>query len=50
MQAFRASLLRFADDGAALFDTDGLLVIGPDASGRKVVRAAGRIGADDQQA
>lgn len=41
MQAFRASLLRFADDGAALFEPDGLLVVGPDATGRKVVRAAG---------
>lgn len=41
MQAYRASLLRFADDGSALFDEDGLLVVGPDASGRKVVRAAG---------
>ena len=41
MQAFRASLLRFADDGEALFESDGLLVVGPDASGRKVVRAAG---------
>jgi guanine deaminase len=41
MQAFRASLLRFSDDGAALFEPDGLLVIGPDASGRQAVRAAG---------
>lgn len=41
MQAFRASLLRFDSDGAALFDEDGLLVIGPDATGRRVVRAAG---------
>ncbi|MDO5626055.1 MAG: guanine deaminase [Pseudomonadota bacterium] len=36
MHAWRASLLRFADDGRALFDTDGLLVV---AQGR--VQAAG---------
>src|SRR3954469_25413480 len=41
MQAFRAALLRFADDGSALYDEDGLLVMGPDATGQKVVRAAG---------
>lgn len=41
MQAFRAALLSFADDGSARYETDGLLVVGPDASGRKVVRAAG---------
>jgi hypothetical protein len=44
MQAFRAALLRFADDGSALYDEDGLLVIGPGADGRKVVRAAGAYG------
>ncbi|HEX2546786.1 MAG TPA: guanine deaminase [Ramlibacter sp.] len=41
MQAFRAALLSFADDGSAHYEQDGLLVIGPDASGRKVIRAAG---------
>jgi guanine deaminase len=41
MNAYRAALLRFADDGSALYEEDGLLVIGPDATGRKVVRAAG---------
>jgi guanine deaminase len=41
MKAFRACLLRFADDGSALYDEDGLLVVGPDAQGRSVVRAAG---------
>ncbi|MET0311917.1 MAG: guanine deaminase [Burkholderiaceae bacterium] len=41
MRAYRSALLRFADDGAALYDEDGLLVIGPDAQGRQVVRAAG---------
>ncbi|RZJ24699.1 MAG: guanine deaminase [Haliea sp.] len=41
MKAYRASLLRFADDRSAVYDEDGLLVVGPDAAGRQVVRAAG---------
>jgi len=41
MKAYRASLLRFADDRSAVYDQDGLLVVGPDAQGREVVRAAG---------
>ncbi|MFD0668915.1 guanine deaminase [Ramlibacter sp. MAHUQ-53] len=41
MKAFRAALLRFNDDGAAVHDEDGLLVVGPDATGTQVVRAAG---------
>lgn len=41
MQAFRAALLSFADDGSAQYESDGLLVVGPDATGRQVVRAAG---------
>jgi guanine deaminase len=41
MKAYRAAVLRFADDGAALYEEDGLLVIGPDAQGRQVVRAVG---------
>jgi guanine deaminase len=41
MQAFRAALLSFADDGSAQYEQDGLLVVGPDAGGRKVIRAAG---------
>jgi guanine deaminase len=41
MQAFRASLLRFAEDRRAVYEEDGLLVVGPDATGRQVVRAAG---------
>ncbi|MBA3771835.1 MAG: guanine deaminase [Ramlibacter sp.] len=41
MRAFRAAILRFADDGAAVYDEDGLLVVGPDAAGRQVVRAVG---------
>ncbi len=45
MKAWRASLLRFDDDGQAVFETDGLLVTGPDASGRRVVLAAGSYGA-----
>src|SRR6478752_9383086 len=41
MQAYRGALLRFADDATALFESDGLLVVGPGADGRQVVRAAG---------
>jgi guanine deaminase len=41
MHAFRAALLSFADDGSARYEADGLLVVGPDAAGRQVVRAAG---------
>jgi guanine deaminase len=41
MQAYRAALLRFDDQGKALYDEDGLLVVGPGADGRKLVRAAG---------
>ena len=41
MKCYRAAILRFADDGSALYDEDGLLVIGPDAQGRQVVLAAG---------
>ena len=41
MHAYRAALLSFADDGSARYQEDGLLVVGPDASGRKVIRAAG---------
>jgi guanine deaminase len=29
MQAFRAALLRFADDGSAVYDADGFLLVGP---------------------
>ena len=35
-KAYRASLLRFDGDGRALYDTDGLLVVAPDAQGRPV--------------
>ena len=41
MQAFRAALLRFADDGRAVYDEDGFLLVGPGADGVKIVRAAG---------
>lgn len=41
MALFRAALLRFADDGSALYDSDGLLAIGPDAAGRQRIWAAG---------
>ncbi|MDD2713244.1 MAG: guanine deaminase [Simplicispira sp.] len=41
MHIYRSALLRFADDGRALYDEDGLLAIGPDATGRQRVLAAG---------
>lgn len=41
MPVYRSALLRFADDGHALYDEDGLLAIGPDAQGRQRVLAAG---------
>ena len=45
MKAYQASLLRFDEHGQAVYETDGLLVTGPDASGRRVVLAAGSFGA-----
>jgi guanine deaminase len=45
MKAYRSSLLWFAPAGdgpaRALFEEDGLLVVGPDATGRQVVQAIG---------
>ncbi|TFZ07357.1 guanine deaminase [Ramlibacter henchirensis] len=41
MKAYRAALLRFADDGSALYEEDGLLLIGPGTDGTRRVRAAG---------
>ncbi|MDO8457048.1 MAG: guanine deaminase [Burkholderiaceae bacterium] len=49
MQAYRARILRFATDKAplnsainsAIFEEDGLLVVGPNALGRPVVQAVG---------
>ncbi|MGJ7580083.1 guanine deaminase [Variovorax sp. RHLX14] len=40
-KAYRASLLRFDDEGRPLFDEDGLLVVAPDAEGRQRVLEAG---------
>lgn len=40
-KAYRASLLRFDPASHAVFDTDGLLVVGPNAAGVQVVQAAG---------
>ncbi|MDO9403043.1 MAG: guanine deaminase [Polaromonas sp.] len=45
MKAFRASLLYFKSAGQAVFEQDGLLVVGPDADGRQVVQAVGDYGA-----
>jgi guanine deaminase len=41
MKAYRAAILRFADDESAAYEEDGLLVVGPDAQGRQAVRAVG---------
>ena len=45
MKAYRAAILRFATDReprhAALYEEDGLLVVGPNAQGRQVVQAVG---------
>jgi guanine deaminase len=41
MIAYRAAILRFADDQTPVYESDGLLVVGPDAAGRRVVRAVG---------
>jgi guanine deaminase len=41
MKAYRAALLRFDEAGAPLYESDGLLVVGPDDRGRQVVRAVG---------
>ncbi|MBC7607980.1 MAG: guanine deaminase, partial [Polaromonas sp.] len=44
MKAYRASLLYFSDlqgSAQAIFEQDGLLVTGPDKSGRQVVQAIG---------
>jgi guanine deaminase len=41
MKAYRAAILRFDDQHRAQYDEDGLLVVGPDAQGRQVVRAVG---------
>lgn len=45
MKAYRAAILRFAPDReprlSAIFDEDGLLVVGPDAHGTQLVQAVG---------
>lgn len=41
MHLYRSALLRFADDGSALYDEDGLLAIERDGAGRARVTAAG---------
>ena len=41
MHIYRSALLRFDDQGAPLYDEDGLLAMAPDAEGRQRVRAAG---------
>ena len=41
MKAFRAAILRFADDRTAVYEEDGLLVVGPGGNGRPVVLAVG---------
>jgi len=41
MKAWRASLLYFPEPVQAVLETDGLLVVGPDAGGRQVVLAVG---------
>ena len=40
-QSYRAAILRFDADGQAVFDADGLLVVGPDGAGQPVVQAVG---------
>ena len=41
MRAWRAAVLRFDEKGRAIYDEDGLLLVGPDAQGKQVVRAVG---------
>lgn len=41
MKAYRAAILYFSGPAQAVLESDGLLVIGPDAQGRQVVQALG---------
>ncbi|APW38763.1 guanine deaminase [Rhodoferax koreense] len=41
MKAYRSAILRFAQDQSAIYEADGLLVVGPDAAGTQVVQAVG---------
>ncbi len=45
MKCYRAAILRFDAGHQAVYEQDGLLATGPDASGRDVVRAVGPYGA-----
>ena len=49
MHIYRSSLLRFNDDGQALYDEDGLLATAPGSDGRERVLAAGSWQALHQQ-
>lgn len=39
--SYRAAILRFDTDRQPVYEADGLLVVGPDATGRQVVQAVG---------
>ena len=41
MKAYRAAILHFSGPGQAVLESDGLLVVGPDARGVQVVQALG---------
>ena len=41
MKAYRASILYFSGPAEATLESDGLLVVGPNARGRQVVQAVG---------
>ena len=41
MKCYRAAILRFDADHNAVYEQDGLLAVGPDASGSEVVQAVG---------
>lgn len=41
MQAYRAAILYFSGPGQAVFESDGLLIVGPNSQGRQVVQALG---------
>jgi guanine deaminase len=41
MKAYRASVLYFSGPAQAVFESDGLLVVGPNAQGLQVVQAVG---------
>ena len=41
MKAYRAAILYFSEPAQAVLESDGLLVVGPNADGRQVVQAVG---------